>query len=64
MKMFSDYPKKEKFFNNFFEKLGGKKLKIQIIKNSVEEKIRKSWMQEIDRFKKLRKKYLLYVDFE
>jgi len=29
-----------------------------------EEDIRKSWRPELDNFKKIRKKYLLYTDFE
>ena len=56
---------KEKFFNDFFEKLAGTaSLKAQIINNTSEIEIRNSWKKGIIQFKKTRKKYLLYEDFE
>ena len=56
---------KEKFFNDFFEKLAGTaSLKAQIINNTSEIEIRNSWKKGIIQFKKIRKKYLLYEDFE
>lgn len=59
------YPEKEKFFTDFFEKLAGtKKLRQQIIAGKTEEEIRQSWAADIAAFKKVRKKYLLYPDFE
>ena len=55
------YPEKEKFFNNFFEKLAGTKtLKKQIIAGMSEEEIRKSWEKDLKSFKETRKKYLMY----
>jgi uncharacterized protein YbbC (DUF1343 family) len=52
---------KDDFFNSFFVKLSGtKKLKEQIINNWSENKIRSSWTNELNNFKKIRKKYLLY----
>ena len=37
-----------------------KDLKTQIINNTPEEIIRKSWKDKIDEFKLIRKKYLIY----
>lgn len=56
---------KEKFFNSFFEKLcGNSKLRTQIQTDVNETAIRKSWEPALTKFKKIRKKYLLYPDFE
>ncbi len=58
---------KDSFFlkNLFFDKLAGNdKLRKQIIKKLSEEEIRKSWKSDLDKFKRIRKKYLLYEDFE
>ena len=52
---------KSEFFNNYFIKLSGTKdLKTQIINNTSEKIIRKSWKDKIDEFKLIRKKYLIY----
>jgi uncharacterized protein YbbC (DUF1343 family) len=52
---------KSEFFNDYFIKLSGTKdLKNQIINNISEKIIRKSWKDEIDEFKLIRKKYLIY----
>lgn len=68
------FPDKSKFFilpksgsmkNSFFNKLAGNNELWQQIRDRVpEEKIRESWQPELDQFKKIRKKYLLYKDFE
>jgi uncharacterized protein YbbC (DUF1343 family) len=59
------YPEKDKFFNNFFEKLAGtRELRKQIENKVPEAEIHASWMPGIEAFKKIRKKYLLYPDFE
>ncbi len=56
---------KKIFFNTFFEKLTGKKiLRTQIEKGMDEKAIRKTWQPQLSAFKKIRKKYLLYKDFE
>ena len=58
------YPDKDKFFTPFFIKLcGTSKLKEQIINGDSEAQIRKGWVRDLDAFKKIRKKYLLYKDF-
>lgn len=68
------YPEKENFFiinksnkptEIFFNKLAGNStLMQQIIANKSETEIRASWQKDIIAFKKIRKKYLLYPDFE
>lgn len=55
---------KKAFFNSYFENLAGTTaLRTQIIKGESPENIRKSWQPGLDKFKIIRKKYLLYVDF-
>jgi len=59
--------KPDDFFGKsaFFEKLEGSGLLRQQVKDKVsEEDIRKSWQPALDNFKQIRKKYLLYPDFE
>jgi uncharacterized protein YbbC (DUF1343 family) len=63
--MFQAYPAKDKFFSSptFFDKLAGtKKLRNQIIQGMSEEEIRKTWQDDLNSYKQLRKKYLLYAD--
>lgn len=58
---------KEKFFNrnNFFEKLAGNhSLRSQVRQGLTEEQIRATWQNDLDTFRLIRKKYLLYPDFE
>ena len=56
---------KTDFFTAYFEKLAGTStLRQQIVSGKSETEIRKSWQAGIDSFKKVRKKYLLYADFE
>jgi uncharacterized protein YbbC (DUF1343 family) len=61
------FPGKDSFFlkNNFFNKLAGNAILMQQIKDGkTEAEIRKSWEPELVKFKAIRKKYLLYKDFE
>jgi uncharacterized protein YbbC (DUF1343 family) len=61
------FPDKEKFFlaNNFFNRLAGSDVLMKQIKEGkTESEIRKSWQPKLNEFKKIRKKYLLYPDFE
>ncbi|HXA01857.1 MAG TPA: DUF1343 domain-containing protein, partial [Cytophagaceae bacterium] len=54
---------KDKFFNNFFNNLAGNStLQTQIKKGMTEDQIKKSWEPELAKYKKLRKKYLMYED--
>jgi uncharacterized protein YbbC (DUF1343 family) len=56
---------KTEFFNNYFDKLAGNsKLREQIKAGKSETEIRRSWQSDLEKFKKIRKKYLLYPDFE
>jgi uncharacterized protein YbbC (DUF1343 family) len=56
---------KPTFFNSFFDKLAGNALlKQQIIAGKTDQEIRASWSNGLAQFKKIRKKYLLYPDFE
>lgn len=61
------FPGKDSFFlkNNFINKLAGNDVFQQQIKEGkTEAEIRKSWQPALVNFKALRKKYLLYKDFE
>lgn len=62
---YENMPDKEKFFNTMFDKLAGTaSLKKMIIEGKNEEEIKKAWQPGLDNYKKTRKKYLLYPDFE
>ena len=55
----------EKFFNKFFTSLAGSPaLQEQIKAGKTEEQIRASWEPALSQYKQMRKKYLLYPDFE
>ncbi len=61
IKLFHDYQDPEKFFTSYFDKLAGNKiLKEQIKKGLSEEDIKDSWRKELNQYKTMRKKYLLY----
>lgn len=63
--MYKLYPEKDKFFTSFFDQLmGNTTVKQMIIDGKGEGEIQKSWKKETDDFKVIRKKYLLYKDFE
>lgn len=60
-------PDKSKFFSrpDFFDKLAGTdELRLQIVAGKSEEEIRQSWEKDLQAYKEMRKKYLLYADFE
>lgn len=58
------FPEKNKFFNNFFNKLvGNKELMEQVRKGTPVDVIRQSWEPGLIVFRSIRKKYLLYEDF-
>ncbi|MCS6981037.1 MAG: DUF1343 domain-containing protein [Flavobacteriales bacterium] len=53
------------FFTPYFDKLAGTpKLREQIQAAVPEAEIRRSWQEDLIKFKSIRKKYLLYPDFE
>lgn len=59
------FPDKDKFFNNFFERLAGTdQLRKDIRSGKSLQQIRESWQADLDHFRQIRKKYLLYPDFE
>ncbi len=63
---YNKFPDKETFFlsNNFFDKLAGTdQLKQQIIDEVSPEFIRETWEEDLNNFKYIRKKYLIYKDF-
>ena len=63
--MYQNSTNKEKFFNNFFEKLAGTSdLRKQIIAGKTEAEIRATWEPALSNYKKMRKQYLMYPDFE
>ncbi|NGM65935.1 exo-beta-N-acetylmuramidase NamZ domain-containing protein [Sphingobacterium sp. SGR-19] len=64
---YNKMPDKNKFFARpeFFDKLAGTdELRKQIIEGKTESEIRNSWTGELNAYKEMRKKYLLYPDFE
>ncbi len=59
--MYNAYPNKEKFFLPYFDILAGTPILRQQIKDGVtEDQIRESWKSDLEKYKKMRKKYLLY----
>jgi uncharacterized protein YbbC (DUF1343 family) len=59
--MYKAFPDKEKFFIPFFERLAGNaELRQQIKDGLSEDDIRKTWQKDLDEYKKMRAKYLLY----
>jgi uncharacterized protein YbbC (DUF1343 family) len=74
IEIYKSFPQKDSFFIRpksgeptayFFNKLvGNATLMQQLIAGSSETEIRKSWEPRLTAFKTMRKKYLLYTDFE
>ena len=74
IEIYKSFPQKDSFFIRpksgeptayFFNKLAGNAtLMQQLIAGSSEAEIRKSWEPKLTAFKIMRKKYLLYADFE
>jgi uncharacterized protein YbbC (DUF1343 family) len=55
----------EAFFTDYFNLLAGNsQLRSQIISGMSVDEIRKSWLIDLEAFKKIRAKYLLYPDFD
>ena len=58
---FNESKDKENFFNSFMPKLAGtKKMQQQIEQGLSSEEIKKTWQADIENFKKIRLKYLIY----
>ncbi len=65
IEMYNSYPEKDAFFTSMFVKLAGDaRLQKQIQEGRSASEIRDSWKNDLEAFKKIRKKYLLYPDFE
>ncbi len=76
LKAYQLFPDKDKFFiepkkadakstDYFFNRLAGNGLLMQQIKEGKsEEEIRQSWEKKLSAFKKIRKRYLMYPDFD
>jgi uncharacterized protein YbbC (DUF1343 family) len=61
--MYNQFPDKEKFFIAYIDKLSGtKEFKEQIKKGMTEDQIRASWQADLDKYKLMRSKYLMYPD--
>jgi len=61
LKAYENTADKTVFFTDFFTKLAGtKKLREQIEAGMTEKEIRKTWQEGLERFKEVRKKYLIY----
>ncbi len=62
--MYKNDTAKTKFFNDFFDKLAGSdQLRKHITEGKSEGEIRSYWKKDLEKFKIIRKKYLLYRDF-
>ncbi|TDE03622.1 exo-beta-N-acetylmuramidase NamZ family protein [Flavobacterium sandaracinum] len=61
LKAYNSTLDKAKFFNSFFTKLVGTKNLQRQIENGISEKeIRESWKDDLEKFKKMNEKYLIY----
>ncbi len=62
-KMYADLNKPDFFDRNFNFHSGNSELQEQLKAGLSEEEIRKTWQKDLDNFKIVRKKHLLYTDF-
>lgn len=65
--MYHQTPDKSTFFRKdgfFYLLTGNKEIKQMIVEGKSVKEIRKSWEGELENFKKIRKQYLIYKDFE
>jgi uncharacterized protein YbbC (DUF1343 family) len=59
--VYNDYNPKNKFFKPVFQKLAGNNLlQKQIAEGKTSQEIKQSWKKDLDEFKSLRQKYLIY----
>ncbi|MCU0462022.1 MAG: DUF1343 domain-containing protein [Bacteroidales bacterium] len=55
------YPEKDKFFTSYFDVLsGGPTIREQIRKGMTSDQIRQTWKDGLEKFSRIRKRYLLY----
>lgn len=58
---YNNYPEKDKFFTSYFDVLsGGPTIREQIQKGMSSDQIRDTWKDGLEKFSKIRAKYLLY----
>jgi uncharacterized protein YbbC (DUF1343 family) len=58
---YNNFPDKDKFFTSYFEKLaGGTTIREQIVKGLTPQQIRESWKPGLEKYARIRAKYLLY----
>ena len=58
---YRNFPYPDSFFLNGFNRIAGNsKLKQQLVNGTSEIEIRKSWVKDLNEFKKVREKYLIY----
>lgn len=63
IKAYQNHPNKSSFFKPFFHTLAGTdQLAKQIAAGLSEEEIRESWNEDLNHFRNIRKKYLLYAE--
>ena len=65
IRFFKKSPRKDDFFlsNGFFNLLAGNRtLRVQIEQDMTEEQIRASWQTELNKYRQIRQRYLLYPD--
>jgi uncharacterized protein YbbC (DUF1343 family) len=61
IQLYQQFPDKEKFFISYFDKLAGTKLlKEQIKKGMTEKQIKATWKKDLEKYRGMRKKYLIY----
>ena len=61
IEMYNSHPQKQSFFWAFFDKLSGdRNLKLMIKEGRTEEEIKASWANDLEKFRKIREKYLIY----
>ena len=59
---YRNFPYPDSFFLDGFNRIAGNsKLKQQLVNGTSEIEIRKSWVKDLNEFKKVREKYLIYV---
>ena len=63
--IYNAYPDKKHFFTSYFNRLSGNSsLKKMLKKRKSMEMIVNSWQKDLKNYSEIRKKYLLYPDFE
>ena len=63
IKAYRAFPDKDNFFIPYFENLAGTaKLRRQIIDGLTEQEIRATWQDDLEAFKQVRQKYLIYLE--